>query len=1210
MLAPIARPNDVRTSEAMTVTEEDRIDQEWGEEQVMHHARIDQSLKWQRPDRHLLLCFLTFALFIFAGHAMAQEVTGTILGSVTDSTGASVPNATVTITNTDRNSVERTLSTTAAGRFSAPLLPIGKYSVRIEATGFKTYLKSGITLNVNDRLNQIIVLQVGAVNQTVAVQANALQVDTQSATASGLISGVQIRQLSLESRNYEAFVALMPGVVSLAGSDLSLGAIAPNGSSNDTSFSINGSFGEQNNWTIDGVDNVDRGANGTNLDYPSVDAIAQVSVLRGNYSAQYGRAAGGQVNVITRSGTNKFHGTLYEFFRNDALDANTWGNKAFSTPAAPRTPLRYNDFGGSFGGPVIIPGVYNAARNRTFFFFSEEARRIIESAPDVALVPNLQERGQDPATGNVPTFPFPVCLGPVNGDGSCPAGQSSTTIPIAMINPAAAAYLKDVYSHVPLPQQTLSDQLAANQSDTFNSHQEIIRVDHKFNDKVSGFARYLRDAIPTIQGGGLFNANAVPNVTTTSTQNPGENLAVSLNFIFSPTLLNQLVYGYSYDGLYSVNASQFAASKSPDVAAAITLPYPETLNRIPSIGFGAYLGSMYGFGTYADSNKNHMIFDNLTRIAGRHTFQFGVTYSHYEKSENSAGNNAGTFNFQANPDTTLSNGQDPAAEWHQEFAYFLLGRSTQFSQLSQDLRAYIFQNQYEVYAQDQFRLRPNLTLNYGLRYSNFRQPTDGKNRATSFVPARYNPANAPVIDNSGNVCTPQTLPCDGTSSTNPNYDPLNGIIIGGKNSPFGTAIAPQSNRDLQPRVGFAYDPTGQGKASIRGGYGIYFENTAVGFVEDNVFTNPPFVQTTTIFNAPFDNPGGGQVANNSVPFLTVTDPNWHQPYVQQWNIDFQQQLAKDVIFDIGYYGSKGTHLVGAMDINEPIPGSYATSPLIQNNPNFIAEGNPQIDGNTENLLNLIRPYIGYGVIDMYRTVFKSHYNSLQTSLQKQFTADSLISINYTWSKNMSNASGQYNPEPQNSYDLQAEYAPSMYDERHVFNTDFVYHLPYFADQRGLEGRVLGGWEVSGIISANSGTHLTPATSNFNDPGGIGAFVSANAGKSIRPDQISNPNDGAPHTAAEWFNVNAYRDVPTNQFRVGDARPYSIAGPGAWEIDLTAMKNFKITNGSQLQFRAEGYNVLNHTNYNSVDTTLGDGSTGQVIGAAQNRILQLGLKYNF
>lgn len=248
---------------------------------------------------------------------------------------------------------------------------------------------------------------------------------------------------------------------------------------------------------------------------------------------------------------------------------------------------------------------------------------------------------------------------------------------------------------------------------------------------------------------------------------------------------------------------------------------------------------------------------------------------------------------------------------------------------------------------------------------------------------------------------------------------------------------------------------------------------------------------------------------------------------------------------------------------------------------------------------------------MYKTVFKSNYHSLQASLKKQFSAGSLINVDYTWSKGLTNAPTYVSSqEPQNSYDLQGEYAPSPSDQPHVLNIDYVYILPYFAKQRGLTGHALGGWEFSGIISAVSGSYQSPATTDFNDPGGIGAFVSSNAGKSIRPDQISNPNDHAPHTAAEWYNVNAFQDVPTTEFRVGDAKPYSIHGPGTVEFDLSAVKNFSVTEGSKLQFRAEAYNVFNHTNYSNFDSDLGDGTTGLVLGAKQNRILQLGLKYNF
>ena len=1148
-------------------------------------------------------CRAAVLLLIVATAAMlpAQETTGTILGNVTDTSGASVPNARITITNTDRNTEQRVLTSNGTGDFSAPQLPIGHYSIRVEATGFKNYQQSGITLNVNDRHAVAVRLDVGNVQETVNVQANALQVDTQSAAATGLITGTQIRELALQSRNYEELVALMPGVTSDIGDALYAGVSAPGGNTNETAFSLNGSFGSQNNWSIDGADNVDRGGNFTLLDYPSVDAISEFKVLRGNYNAEYGRSAGGQINVITRSGTAKFHGGLYEFFRNDVLDANDWGNKQQS-PVAPRTPFRYNDFGGTIGGPLFIPKLYNTDKKKTFFFFSEEVRRVVQSSPVTGTAPNLQERGGAIGGGGDAVFANPVCDAYPNADGTCP-GNLITTIPSGKINVAAAAYLKDVYAHVPLPQDPTSDQLFSNQANIFNYHQEIARIDHTFNPKLSGFVRDIQDSIPTVEGGGLFNGNPLPNITQTNTQSPGKNVVANLSMTFSPTFLNEVEYAWSYGAVLSTNTGQMAATNSPDVASAIQLPFPETLNRIPSISFGAPNASFFGFGSYNDYNKNQTIFDNVTKITGKHTLKFGFSFDHYFKSENAGGNNAGTFAFQATPATG-------ATEFQQEFALFLLGQSTNFTQNTIDIRALIHQNMLELYGQDEYRLFPNFTLSYGLRYSLFRQPTDGGGHATSFDPTRYNPANAPVIDNSGNICTPDTQPCDGTDQTNPNFDPLNGIIIGGKNSPYGGAVAGQSNYGLQPRIGFAYDPTNDNKTSIRGGYGLFVEAPGVGFVENNIFVNPPFVGGTTINNAPFDTPNGGAASNNSVQSIAGVQGNWHQPYTQQYNLDVQHEFHYNIIGDVGYYGSKGTHQLAQVDINQPLPGSYATSPLIQNNPNY-AGG--QITASEEGLLNLIRPYQGYGPMDVYQPRFSSNYNSLQASLQKRFGASSLVGVNYTFSKSLTNRPDEVGgnlPVPQNTYNLNAEYGPSRFDRRHVFNLNFVYDLPFFAQQQGLTGRALGGWEFSGIIEAQSGSHISAVGNQAVDPAGLGVFTSATAPAFPRPDQIANPNSHAPHTTAEWYNTAAFADVPADQFRPGNASRGTILGPGAQRWDLALLKNIKVYESSSFQFRAEAFNIWNHTNWTSIDTTQGDGTTGQVLGAGEKRVLQLALKFSF
>ena len=1149
-----------------------------------------------------LLATLGIALLIFLpSFSTAQETTGTILGVVTESTGAVIANAKVTVKNADRNTVERVLKSNGAGEFTAPLLPIGRYTVSVGATGFKSFVESNLTLNVNDKLNVKAVLTVGDVSETVTVEANALQVDTQSATAQGLITGTQVRELALASRNYEELVALMPGVTSDIGDSLFAGVSAPSGNTNETAFSLNGSFGTGNNWTVDGADNVDRGGNFTLLNYPSVDAIDEFKVLRGNYNAEYGRSSGGQINVITRSGKSKFHGGVYEFFRNDVLDANDWLS---NQSGVPRTPFRYNDFGGTIGGPVFIPGFYNKDRNKTFFFFSEEARRVVQSGPAQSTVPNLQERGLDPGTGNTVTFANPVCLVQVQSDADgntfCPEGQSSTTIPSNLINPAAAAYLKDVYSHVPIPQDTVQDLLIANQSNIFNYRQEIYRLDHTFNPKWSGYVRVMQDTIPTVEGGGLFNGNAVPNISQTNTQSPGKNIVVALNTVIAPTLLNELQYAWSYGAVLSTNTGQLGASNSPDVASAIALPYPETLNRIPSISFGTSSASFFGFGSYRDYNKNHNVFDNVTKIVGNHTIKVGATYFHYQKSENSGGNNAGTFNFVSGFDPNLDS--SAAAEWHQEYTYFLLGQSTSFTQLQQDIRAIIDQNEFEVYGQDTYRLRPNLTLSYGLRYSLFRQPTDAQGHSSSFDPTKFNAANEPVLDDQGLLCTPQTQPCNGTNNTNPTYDPLNGIIIGGKTSPYGTAVAQQNTKGFAPRVGFSWDPNSDGKTAVRGGYGIFIESPGVGFVENNVFANPPFVGAVTIYGAPFDNPTAGQAApNNAPPAIGGTEGKFRQAYIQQWNLDTQHELPYNVIADLGYYASKGTHLLAVVDINQPLAGAYTSQ---------FAAGS--INSGNESLINSIRPYPGYAGIDVYEPIFKSNYQSLQASLQKHFSAESLISVNYTWSKNLTNV--PYDPNysvPQYTRNLASEYSYSRFDQRHVFNANFVYQSPFFKKQNGLTGHVLGGWELSGIVSAVSGHWLSPGISDGSDPAGIGLGTGLD-GNTPRPDQVGDPNRGAPKSATQWFNTAAFlSSFPNSQTTPGDARKNSILGPGRQNWDLSLMKNVKVFEGSAFQFRLEAYNTFNHVNYASIDTTVNDGSTyGTVTGAHAPRIVQLALKYNF
>ncbi|HEY3129901.1 MAG TPA: TonB-dependent receptor, partial [Acidobacteriota bacterium] len=642
-------------------------------------------------------------LMIFAfmsAIAVAQETTGTIVGTISDHSGAVVPGVTVTVTNVDKNVVVRSIVSDDQGNYSAPLLPIGHYTITVELQGFKKESRTNIELNVNEKLTENFTLELGEVSEVVTVDAGALQVELQTPTSAGLIDGTQVRELSLNNRNYLQLVTLMPGVSSGASDQLYIGTTNPSGQTNVVSFSINGNRNSANNWTVDGADNVDRGSNLTLLNYPSVDAIAEFKVLRGLYSAEFGRSASGQVNVITRSGTKDFHGSAYEFFRNDVLAANAFFNNARGIK---RPPLRYNNFGYTFGGPVYIPGHYNTEKNKTFFFWSQEFRRVIAPATLQATVPLSDEKKG--------IFANPVCV--AASGSTC----TQTATQITNINPVAQAYINDIWSKIPGDNRVLFSSVRS----VYNHRQELIKLDHVFGPKLSISGRYLNDTIPTVEPGGLFTGAVLPEVATTSTDSPGHSWVFHATSAFSPTWLNEAGYAFSYGAIVSRVQGLISSNRSPDIR--VGLPYPSTLGRVPGLSITG-LSSITGFGPYDDFNRNHSIHDNMTKILGRHSFKFGFTWNHYQKTENAAGNNTGTFSF----GSTFGSAPRPSgtATFQQAWANFLMGNLATFTQASIDLTPDIRTNQFEGYVQDDFRVQPNLTVNLGVRYSAFRQPHDVK----------------------------------------------------------------------------------------------------------------------------------------------------------------------------------------------------------------------------------------------------------------------------------------------------------------------------------------------------------------------------------------------------------------------------------------------------------------------------------------------------
>ncbi len=576
--------------------------------------------------------------------AQAQSVTGNISGTVTDSTGASVKGATVTVTNTDRGQDVRTLTTDSAGFYTARSLPLGTYTVKIADPGFKTDSVTGLILHANDSLTVNRSLVTGSVTESVNVTADQVQLNMQDATSEGLITGDQLNELVLNNRNYEQFLQLQPGVVygNATTDQLYVGSTAPAGTSNQVNFSVNGGRNTSNNWTVDGADNVDRGANLTLLTYPSVDAIAEVKTLRGQYSAEYGRSASGQIDVVTKSGTNKFHGSAYEFFRNDVFNANAWGNK-LNQPVQPRSKLRYNDFGGTIGGPVWIPHIYDG-HDKTFFFFSDEVRRFVQYSTGTAYVPTAAERTGDftnayynPAGSTAwAQGPVAVCTAYNQTNGTCTTYGTKVT----NISPTAAAYLKDLYSLIPTPPSAADiaagldpHALQSTVPNIFNNNQIIVRIDQAVGQKLNVFYRYIHDTFPSLSGSGTFSSTPIPGLSTTITKNPGTQHLAHGTYVFSPTLLADIGYAYSSNAILTTPIGAFTTANSTDVQPA--LPFANTLGVVPTLTFqsNALLTALGSTGIYHDYSINHNAFGTVTKTLGRNTIVAGVSYNHYQKQE-------------------------------------------------------------------------------------------------------------------------------------------------------------------------------------------------------------------------------------------------------------------------------------------------------------------------------------------------------------------------------------------------------------------------------------------------------------------------------------------------------------------------------------------------------------------------------------------------
>lgn len=1085
-----------------------------------------------------------------AAPASAQEITGTITGLVKDQSGGVAPGATVTVRNVDTNDA-KSMVTDASGVYVMPLLPVGRYEVTVELPGFKKFVRSGLELHVNDRLRVDAELQPGAVEETITVTGASPVVQSESSDVSTLINATQVEHMPLNGRNIIQLVAMQPGVASNLPSTLGVGLQSLQ------LVYVNGMRASQNNWMIDGADNNDAGSNLGLINYVNVDAVAEVRILRANYTAEFGRNGGGQISVVTKSGSNDVHGSAFEFVRNDAFDArNIFSFIDFDGDGkADPAPLRYNNFGGTVGGPI--------QRNRLFFFWAEEVRRMkIVRGGGVAStrVPTARQRN-----GDFSEFPT-VILNPFTGQ-----PFQGNQIPSNLIDPLARALL----NRFPEPN---TDPAALGGNRNFsaataqrrNFREELARVDYRFSDRHSMYGRFMNDTIPSEEPfGEIFGSNnaAFPGIANTKTDKPGRSFVGTWTWIVNPTTLNELAYNYSRGAIFSEIT---AAPSKRDVTIPKVFSGTPGDQILPGVAFGSGgYGGFNFFGPYDNTFGSHRVKETLTKSLGPHALKFGFLYSFEFKNENAASGTNGAFTFPGTSTASFTSTGDA-------FADFLLGRASVYTENNIDITSHLRYEMYEAFAQDDWKVRPNLTLNLGVRWSVIRPPYDTENLLTNFDPAAFNQARAYQI-NAANARVPGT------------GDRLNGLVIAGQNSPEGDRVAPTHWNTFGPRAGLAWDPFGDGRTSVRAGYGMYFDRTLVGIFLQNAFVNPPFAFSSA-FNAAgaagnptLSNPRGGAARDNEaiVVGLIATSPEFKVPTTHQFSLGVQRELPWSFNLDLSYVGTRGRNMLRPYDINKTPPGTAAPS-------------------------NAGRPYRGYGNITFRDTSAKTEYDSLQVSLVRRFQKGFQITGNYTLSRAEGDSSSDRNTGDlaQDPRNLDAEWGLMDYDRTHIFGAHYVWELPFFQGASRLMYNVLGGWEITGSTRLGSGVPLT-ITQAANTANSFG-------GGAMRPDLVGDPKLAGGRSRNDqinkWFNTAAFQQPAANRF--GNAPRGVVRGPGFNVTDLGLFKNFRIANGIRLQYRLEMFNVFNRPNLSGVGTVLGTPTFGRITTAAEPRIIQMGIKVTF
>jgi len=1148
---------------------------------------------------------LSLLLLACAGSAWAQKDTGSIVGTVRDSTGASIPDAKITVTEIDRGTTFVT-SSDASGTYVASPLNVGRYKVIVEKQGFKTAVAGPIELDVQQRAAVDVTLEVGEMLQRIEVTAEAPLLETETSELGQVVSNRQVVNLPLNGRNFAQLALLTAGTTPSEPGARDEGGYG---------FSSNGGRSLQNNFLLDGIDN---NSNLTDLlnetNYviqPSVDAIQEFKVETNAYSAEFGRGNGAIVNATIKSGSNDVHGDIYEFLRNDKLDARNFFDQT-------RPEYRQNQFGFTMGGPVILPG-YDG-HNRTFFFGDYEGLRVRQGQTSTSTVPTDAQKAGDfsglidfttPALGpdgrpaldcnGVPTFmgelfntrltqtsatsATGVCGVPFQYDAT---GKPLNIIPASVIDPLAAR-LAALY-----PEPNINGNgfnFISNPVLQQNRNNFDIRVDQRFSDRDTSFYRFSFEDQPSnippafpnslADGGGFFSGVE---------DNAYRSLALSETHIFSPHLVNEFRFGYN-----RIHSQRFQFNFNKDVSGQLVFPgvpflplnggLPQlTFSDVSTLGSPTFLPSLEIQNTFSYS-------DNVTAIRGKHSFKFGTEVRFEEFTIFQPASPRGTLSFGGgfvnNPATTTGVVAG--------FAQFLLGIPDGGNITNLHNVDYL-RPVYAFYTQDDIKLTPKLTLNLGLRYELFEtvkekfdaQGTYDLSKQILFVPRGQKAPLTPTIA--------ALVPLSATASRG--------------------LINPDLN-DFAPRIGFAYAFTR--RLLVRGGFGIFYGGEENGpYSNPSQGFNPPFF-VTQVFSTPCGladaNPATGasdcaipglSVLSQGFPANSLTDPNTPQlftldpklvtPYVSQWHLSTQYQLPFETLFEVTYAGSKGTKLYAFLNGNQASPSAVPGADVASRRPI------PAINA----------------AISLFNSTANSEYNSLQVRAEKRFSKGLSFLAAYTWSHSQDEASNaNLGAQNNDGYRWTAhpewEHGNSDFDIRQRMVLSYIYELPFGRGKHfggratGAAERIIGGWQVGGITTVSTGNWftVTGATS-----------LGAQSDGQQRPDQVSSPN-GKPCAPGTFFNTCAFQNPPDGTF--GNTGRNTLRGPGFQIWDFSVFKNFQLGESKQLQFRSEFFNIPNHANLqlaksgpqNSINTTsFGTPQFGFLTAARPPRQIQFALKLMF